>query len=192
MARKSTANSKEDVKENINIPETPEVETVEVETPLNLEQQVTVKSIAGWATGFARILTIGDVEIPKRGSIRLSRNEIITQAHMGNRLISGNDSRGSHATLIIEDKATIRELGFENAVQFSDKRVKDLFDIQDQYEFEERLKEEIQTRAEKYALMVSIYKQGLNDFSKIRFCENYTGYNMDNVKKDDDNRDIRR
>jgi hypothetical protein len=137
-------------------------------------------------------VTIGDVEIPKRGSIRLSRNEIITQAHMGNRLISGTDSRGAHATLIIEDKATIKELGFENAIQFSDKRVKDLFDIQDQYEFEERLKEEIQTRAEKYALMVSIYKQGLNDFSKIRFCENYTGYNMDNVKKDDDNKDVKR
>lgn len=190
MARKSTANSKEDIKTNI--PETPEVETVEVETPLNLEQQVTLRSIAGWGTGFARILTIGDVEIPKRGSIRLSRNEIITQSYSGNRLINGTDSRGSHATLIIEDEATVKELGFENAIQFSDKRVKDLFDIKNQYEFEERLKEEIKTRAEKYALMVSIYKQDLNDFSKIRFCENYTGYNMDNVQKDDDNKDVKR
>ena len=190
MARKSTANSKDDVQNNI--PETPEVEAVAVEPPLNLEQQVTLRSIAGWGTGFARILTIGDVEIPKRGSIRLSRNEIITQSYSGNRLINGTDARGSHATLIIEDEATIKELGFENAIQFSDERVKKLFDIKDQYEFEEQLKEEIQTRAEKYALMVSIYKQNLNDFSKVRFCENYTGYNMDNVKKDDDNRDIRR
>ena len=47
---------------------------------LNLEQKVTVRSIAGWTTGFARRADgIGDITIAPNGSIRLSRNEIIPQ-----------------------------------------------------------------------------------------------------------------
>ena len=90
MGRTTTA--KKVSEENLN--ETPkEVETVvaqEVEQPLNLEQQVTVKSIAGWTTGFARMLTVGDVTIPSRGSIRMSRNEIISQIHNNNNKNNNN------------------------------------------------------------------------------------------------------
>ena len=185
MGRTTTAKKVQE--ENINgMPK--EVETVvaqEVEQPLNLEQQVTVKSIAGWTTGFARMLTVGDVSIPNRGSIRLSRNEIISQVHNNNNLFNGIDGFGSHATLIIEDEPTLNEVGFNSDNQFSDKLVKNLFDIRDQNEFEIELKRRIVTRAERYALMVSIIKQGLNDFSKIRFCETYTGYKMDNIERDE-------
>lgn len=164
---------------------TPVVE--EEYVPLNLEQQVTVRSIAGWTTGFSRLITVGDVSIPLRGTIRLSRNEIISQVHAGNALLAGVDGKGNHATLIIEDDATLKELGFEEAIQFSDKAVKKIFGISDQSAFEYNLKETIVTRAEKYALMVSIVKQKLNDYSKIRFCEEYTGYKLQNVAKDEKN-----
>ncbi len=187
MGRTTTA--KKVPEENMN--ETPkEVETVvaqEIEQPLNLEQQVTVKSIAGWTTGFARMLTVGDVTIPSRGSIRLSRNEIISQVHNNNNLFNGIDGRGSHATLIIEDAPTIDEVGFNTESQFSDKLVRDLFAIRDQNEFEDTLKNKIVTRAEKYALIISILKQELNDFSKIRFCETYTGYKLGKVEQDEKN-----
>ena len=165
-----------------------EAVTPQVEQPLNLEQQVTVKSIAGWTTGFARILTIGDVTIPSKGSIRLSRNEIISQVHKGNSLFGGIDGRGSHATLIIDDKPTLEEVGFTSKNQFSDKAVKELFDIQSQEKFEDELKKRIVTRAEKYALIISIINQKINDYSKIRFCENYTGYKVDNVKNAENNK----
>jgi len=157
----------------------------EVEQPLNLEKQVTVRSIAGWTTGFARMLTVGDVTIPSRGSIRLSRNEIISQVHNNNNLFNGTDGYGSHATLIIDDSQTIDEVGFKAESQFSDKMVADLFNISNQNEFEDELKKKIVTRAEKYALMISIIKQQLNDFSKIRFCESYTGYKLDKVEQDE-------
>ena len=165
-----------------------EAVTPQVEQPLNLEQQVTVKSIAGWTTGFARILTIGDVTIPSKGSIRLSRNEIISQVHKGNSLFGGIDGRGSHATLIIDDKPTLEEVGFTSKNQFCDKAVKELFDIQSQEKFEDELKKRIVTRAEKYALIISIINQKINDYSKIRFCENYTGYKVDNVKEAENNK----
>lgn len=167
-----------------------EVNTVvaqEVEQPLNLEQQVTVRSIAGWTTGFARMLTVGDVTIPKKGSIRLSRNEIISQIHNNNNLFTGIDGFGSHATLIVDDMPTIREVGFNVESQFSDKLVLNLFNIKNQSEFENELKAKIVTRAEKYALMISIIKNNLNDFSKIRFCESYTGYKLDKVEQDEKN-----
>ena len=190
MGRTTTA-KKETAQVDI-LNETPEkeVETVvaqEVEQPLNLEQQVTVRSIAGWTTGFARILTIGDVNIPSKGSIRLSRNEIISQVHNGNSLFNGIDGRGSHATLIVEDKVTLDEVGFDSSYQFSDKMVEKLFKLSNQDDFEAELQKAIVTRAEKYALMISIVKQGFNDYSKIRFCENYTGYRIDNVKQDEQN-----
>lgn len=188
MGRTTTAKKTSDPTEEVLTTPEQEVETVaEIEPQLNLEQQVTVRSIAGWTTGFARMLTVGDVSIPKKGSVRLSRNEIISQIHNNNSLFTGIDGRGSHATLIIDDKPTIKEVDFEGAVQFSDDIVKKLFSIQNQNTFEEELRRTIVTRAEKYALMISIFKQNLNDFSKIRFCETYTGYKMDNVEQDEKN-----
>ena len=185
MARTTTVKK---VDESTN--ESPEVKAEvvqEIEQPLNLEQQVTVKSIAGWTTGFARMLTNGDVQIASKGFVRLSRNEIIAQIHEGNNLFCGIDGRGSHATLIINDDATINEVGFNKENQFSDAIVKDLFDLKNQNDFEEKLKKAIVTRAEKYALMISIVKQKFNDYSKIRFCEDYTGYKIDKVKQDENN-----
>ena len=190
MGRTTTA-KKETVQTDIPN-ETPEkeVKTVvaqEVEQPFNLEQQVTVKSIAGWTTGFARILTMGDVTIPSKGAIRLSRNEIISQVHNGNNLFCGIDGRGGHATLIIDDKATLKEVDFNSDKQFSDELVSKLFEIKNQSDFENAIHNSIVTRAEKYALMISIVKQNLNDYSKIRFCENYTGYKVDKVEQDENN-----
>lgn len=190
MGRTTTAKKETAQADILNEAPEKEVKTVvaqEVEQPLNLEQQVTVKSIAGWTTGFARILTIGDVTIPSKGAIRLSRNEIISQVHNGNNLFCGIDGRGSHATLIIDDKATLKEVDFSSDTQFSDGLVSKLFEIKNQSDFEDAIKNSIVTRAEKYALMISIVKQNLNDYSKIRFCENYTGYKVDKVEQDENN-----
>ena len=183
MGRTVTAKNKQDEDSAM-----PKVETVaEIEPQLNLEQQVTVRSIAGWTTGFARLLTIGDVSIPKKGSVRLSRNEIISQVHNNNNLFTGIDGKGNHATLIIEDAPTIREVNFDDAIQFDDENIKTLFEIRNQSVFEDELRKTIVTRAEKYALMLCIVKNRLNDFSKIRFCEQYTGYKVDKVEENEKN-----
>lgn len=153
---------------------------------LNLDEKVTVKNIAGWNVGFARIADggVGDVNIAKGGAARLSRNEIIAQVQNGNKLFAGVDGKGSHATLIIEDMPTRVYLDFETEdgstkqAVFSSALVEKLFKIGNQSNFETELKKAIATRAEKYALMEAIKVLRLNDFSKIRFCENYTGYKI--------------
>lgn len=139
MAR--TTNKKAEMPEEIivdNITATPEGEP-----QLNLEQQITVTNIAGWIVGFARLMGIGDVNIPPRGSVRLTVNEVISQVQNGNKLFAGIDGFGSHATIIIEDKRVLRELGFEYADTFSDDVVSKLFGIANQGEFESQVRDRI-------------------------------------------------
>lgn len=155
--------------------------TEAVHSELNLDTKVTVKNIADWNVGFVRKADgYGDVSIAPNGSIRLSRNEIIAQVQSGNKLFCGIDGSGSHATLYIEDAPTRLEVGFdtEDSKQkaFTNVNVKSLFAIKNQKDFESSFCDNIHTRAEKYAIIGAMKKAGINDYSKIRFVEQYTGY----------------
>lgn len=155
------------------------------EQEFDLEKKISVSSIAGWPVGFARRAEgIGDVSIAPRGSVRLTRNEVITQCQIGNKLFTGIDGRGNHATLYINDKDTRVELGFEDKsgknsqAVYSDKKLKELFNISDFEKFKVSFKDAIKTRAEKYMAIEGIGRLNLNDYNKIRFVEEYTGYKI--------------
>lgn len=151
---------------------------------LNLDQKVTVKNIAGWSVGFARIDTIGDVTITAEGNTRLSRNEIISQVQNGNKLFTGVDGNGSHATLYIDDAPTRKEVGFDSEdeknkqVVFNDAAITKVFSLKTQAAFEKNLIEIIRTRAEKYALVKAIKRLRFNDYYKVIFALNYSGYKL--------------
>ncbi len=155
----------------------------EVIEEINLDQKVTVKNLAGWEVGFARIVDMGDVLIMPEGSTRLSRNEIIAQVQNGNRLFVGIDGKGSHATLYIDDVITRKEVDFDSQdgkikqIILTDSVVNDLFKMS-QTDFEKTLPDTVKTRAEKYAIIQTIKKLKLNDYNKIRFIENYTGFKV--------------
>ena len=159
-------------------------ESIEKVESVNMDQKITVRSIAGWPTGFKRIETTGDVTIPKQGSVRLTRSEVIAQVQSGNKLFTGTDDRGSHATLYIDDEPTRLEVEFdskeEKRVQqvLNDEVVQKLFSYKTLKTFEERMKEAIVTRAEKYAIIQMISKLKLNDHEKIRIVEQYTGFKI--------------
>jgi len=158
--------------------------TVEEIKEVNLEQKVTLKNIAGWTVGFKRIEGDGDVTIPPEGTIRLSRSEIIAQVQNGNRLLTGIDSRGSHATVYTDDIPTRVEMDFDipedNISQqvLTHDAVKKLFEYKTIKSFEENLRKLVVTRAEKYAIIQIIKKEKFNDFEKIRAVEDYTGFKM--------------
>lgn len=148
--------------------------------PFSPEKKVTVKSIADWDTGFKRIESIGDVQIPANGSVRLSASEIVAQVQNGNTLFRGNDGCGSHATLYIDDKATRIEVDFEteNTTQkfITNKLVKQLFSEKSRENFERGLRDLVVTRAERYTIINIIRKEKLfNDYEKVRAVEDYTG-----------------
>ena len=149
---------------------------------LNLDKKVTLRSIAPWETSFARYTEMGDVVIAPLGSVRVSRAEIIAQHQNNNKLINGIDGMGTHATLFIDDVDTRKEIGFDSEdgktkqFVFSDDLVKKIFEYKTQSAFEQHFVESFVTRAEKKAVMSAIKRLKINDFSKIRFAEKYTGF----------------
>lgn len=151
---------------------------------LNLEQKITLRNIAGWNVGFNRIESDGDVTIPPEGTIRITRSEFIAQVQNGNRLLIGTDMRGSHATIYTDDIPTRMEVDFdipeEKITQnvLTRDAVKKLFEYKTIKIFEEKLRELVVTRAEKYAIIQIIKKEKLDGFEKIRAVENYTGFRM--------------
>lgn len=159
-----------------------DIEDTPMEEELNLDAKVTVKNLAGWDVTFARLQDgIGDVKIVGNGQQRLSRNEIIAQINNGNKLFTGLDENGSHATLYIADKETRKWVGFEEEGRpqeiFTEEMVVNLFKKK-QDDFETELPNRIKTRAEKYALIETIKKLELNDYAKVVYSLKYTGYKL--------------
>lgn len=156
-------------------------ETVAVEE-VRLDKKVMVRSIAPWLTGTSRKTSMGDITIPPKGSILLTREEIIAQAQNGNRLLTGLDALGSHATWYIEDSFTREELTFDTESKkqtfLSEDTIKRIFDLKTQKAFEENIKSNVVTRAEKAYLLECIKSLGINDYKKIAFCVEYTGMKM--------------
>ena len=152
---------------------------------LNMEQKVTLKNIAGWTVGFRRIERDGDVTLPPEGTVRLNRSEVIAQVQNGNRLLTGIDDRGSHATVYIDDKPTRIEVDFESPDDkvtqqiLTIESVRKLFEYKTIKTFEEKLKELVITRAEKYAIVQIIKKEKINDYEKVRIVEKHTGFRVD-------------
>ena len=149
------------------------------EKEVKLDEKVVVRSIAPWVTGSRRILSVGDIQIQPNGTVTVSREELIAQAQSGNKLLTGIDGKGSHATLYIDDEWTRRELEFE-----TDKVkqkvinldvIKHMFELKTMSAFQKNVEENVVTRAEKVFLMETIKTQKFNDYERIVFCEKYKG-----------------
>ena len=156
-----------------------EKETKSKTEEIRMEDKITITSIAPWTTGFHRILTVGDVSIAPNGQIRLSREEVLAQGQSNNKLITGIDGAGSHATLYIEDEWTRKELGFDTddskQVVVDKKLVKEIFDKKTISAFKKAIEENIVTRAEKFSLLSMIKTLKINEYDKVAFCEEYCG-----------------
>lgn len=152
-------------------------------TGIKLDQKVKIRSIAPWYTGSSRKTTNGDISIPPMGSMLLSREEIISQAQNGNKLLTGVDGIGNHATWYIEDDYTRKELSFDSESEsqhfLTQDVIKKMFDLKTQKAFENNIQNAVVTRAEKAYLIESIKVLKLNDYQKIAFCIGYTGMAMD-------------
>jgi hypothetical protein len=152
----------------------------------NLEEKVWVKSLVGWNLGFSRIESQGSVQLTANGRIRLTKAEIQAQVFNGSKFFGGTDGRGTHARIYIEDKDTRVLVGFEDEESKEVQKVLDeeivgkLLAYKTQSTFEKRIKEEVVTKAEKNFLVEQAKKAKLNDYDKIKFIEDYTGYKFDN------------
>ena len=178
MAGKNAQSAKAD---NKGTTEGANKKAVQKKKPLNLDEKVTVKNLAGWKVSFMRKHDgEGAIKITQGGQQLLSRNEIQAQINDGNTLFIGSGN-GSHATIYIEDADTRKWVGFEDEnnpqMVFTDELVGKLFNM-NQSEFETNLPIYISTRAEKFALIEAIRRLGFNDYRKIMFAEQHTGFKV--------------
>lgn len=159
----------------------------ETEKVLNLDEKITLRNLAPWEVGFKRIDSIGDVNIAANGTVRLTRNEVIQQVQNGNRLLSGIDNVGSHATVFIEDKETRIELDFESADGkrtqkiVTDDAITKLFEYKTMKTFQEKLADIAITRAEKSAVINIVKKLKLNEtatYEKMAYVMNYCKFQL--------------
>lgn len=147
---------------------------------LNMDEKIQVKNLCDWTVSFKRIDSVGDILVPARTTVRISRGEVFSQVQSNNVLFIGTDNVGSHARLYIVDKDTRVELGFESEdgkttqKVISDEKVKEIFSIKVKTAFEKAVKENIVTQAEKAVIAHSVKKFKLNEYDKIKFIEDYT------------------
>lgn len=180
----ANTNNKDNGIKNNETPETnvtSNAELITIVQDTRMDKKVLVRSIAPWMTGSPRVTSTGDISIPSKGSVMLTREEIMAQSQNGNKHINGIDSLGSHATWFIEDDFTRSELSFDipgekKVQQFLTKdSITKIFEYKTQKTFEDHIKEEVVTDAEKAYLMEMIKELKLNDYAKISFCVDYTG-----------------
>lgn len=146
---------------------------------IRLDKKVTVRSIAPWTTGSSRKTSAGDITIPPMGSVLLSREEVIAQGQNGNTLLTGIDGVGSHATWYVEDAYTRNELSFEideTPQEFlTQDTIKKIYNLKTKKAFEENIRKNVVTRAEKFYLLHTIKNLKFNEYEKNAFCEDYCG-----------------
>ena len=155
---------------------------------INLDKKVVLKSLVDWDLYFQRIEGVGDIKIPKRGQARLTVAEIQSQVYAGNQMIAGVDGLGNHAKVFIDDKETRVLVGFEDEGSTEEKilitpeRIKKILAYKSQKTFEDKVREEIILDSEKLALVEESKRQKLNDYEKIKFIEEYTGFKFKSNK----------
>ncbi len=148
-----------------------------------MNEKVLIRNLANWSLTFARINSLGDVMIPPRGKVFLQSDEVLAQVYNNNRLFAGNDGKGSHARIFIEDKKVRQEAGFEenNSKEqkiLTDDKLKLLYEIKTLADFKKKVQSMVISQAEKQLLADYAKKNKINDHDKINYVEKYTGFKV--------------
>lgn len=150
--------------------------------------KVKLKNLTSWILTFKRINAVGDVVMPPNSIITLSEDEVMAQIYNGNKLFVGDDGKGSHARIFIDNENLRINAEFESKNTgktqevLTDKVLKEIFDEKTLTKFKETVKSKVKTQAEKLKVVEYAKKSKLNDHDKIEFLEKYTGFNSANSK----------
>ena len=81
---------------------------------IDSNKKIALKNLTSWDLTFKRINTLGDVIIPPKGKVNMPYEEVMAQIYNNNRLFTGDDGKGSHARIFIEDEEIRHEAEFES------------------------------------------------------------------------------
>lgn len=150
---------------------------------MNTNEKVLIRNLANWTLTFTRINFPGDVVIPPKGKMFLQADEVLAQVYNNNRLFVGNDGKGSHARIFIEDDKVRQEAGFEanDSKQqniLTNDKLKLLYEIKTLADFKKKIQSMVITQAEKEMLADYAKKNKINDHDKINYVEKHTGFKV--------------
>lgn len=149
-------------------------------------KKVTLKNLTNWALTFKRINSLGDVIIPPNGKVTMSAEEVMSQIYNNNRLFVGEDGRGAHARIFIEDEQIRIDAEFEGEQPqktqdiLTDEKLKEIFSGKSLAAFKKKVEKDIDSQAEKAKVMEYAQTHKINDHDKIEFLEKYTGFRLEN------------
>lgn len=149
-------------------------------------KKIALKNLTSWALTFKRINTLGDVIIPQKGKINMPYEEVMAQIYNNNRLFTGDDGKGSHARIFIEDEKIRLEAEFENKEDnksqeiLTDEKLKGIFSLKTLVSFKKNIEEKVKSQAEKAKVIEYAKTNKINDHDKIEFLEKYTGFKLEN------------
>ena len=153
---------------------------------VDLNKKVTLKNLTNWDLTFKRINTLGDVIIPANGKITMLSEEVMSQIYNNNRLFVGNDGKGSHARIFIDDEQIRTEAEFENKEAkkeqaiLTDEKLNEIFSLKTLTSFKKNIAEKVKSQAEKSKVIEYAKTHKINDHDKIEFLEKYTGFKLEN------------
>ena len=103
-----------------------------------------------------------------------------------NRLFVGNDGKGSHARIFIDDEQIRTEAEFENKEAkkeqaiLTDEKLNEIFSLKTLTSFKKNIAEKVKSQAEKSKVIEYAKTHKINDHDKIEFLEKYTGFKLEN------------
>jgi hypothetical protein len=140
-----------------------------------------VRNLCDWQISWERQTQTGDEFIKANQVVYITNSEIETQVQNGNSFFVGTGD-GSHARVYIENPEIREYLGFDNKegnreqLILNDEKCKQILEYKTFSTFKKHVEEEVITNQEKSKIVNYAKKIKLNDYDKIKFLEQYTGF----------------
>ena len=154
---------------------------------IDTNRKVSLKNLTNWNLTFKRINSLGDIIIPPNGKVTMPCEEVMSQIYNNNRLFVGENGKGSHARIFIEDEEIRLKAEFESKDNkksqeiLTDEKLKEIFTLKTLVSFKKNIQEKVKSQAEKSKVIEYAKTVKLNDHDKIEFLEKYTGYKLENT-----------
>ncbi|MCY7500104.1 MULTISPECIES: hypothetical protein [Bacillus] len=150
---------------------------------IDLDKKIKIKNLCSWDLYFKKFESPGDFKLPANGVRQITVAEVQSQVYDNVKMFAGTDGVGSHAKIYIDDKETRVHLGFESDDSTQNvvdqEAIKKILTLKTQKSFEDNVKKSIKLDSEKAQLFEVAKDSKINDHSKIKFIEEYTGFKFD-------------
>lgn len=136
-----------------------------------MANNVLVNNLCAWPLYFNRVTGQGSITIPAsvKGFPLLTYEEVLAQIQLENKMFIGTDGMGNHARIqIVDDNLRkqlfgVEEIDTPRPVQLDLESVKELLAVRSKAKFNEKLKNMVQTDAEKKMLVKIAFEAGAED-----------------------------